>query len=167
MKTLCEVIKEQVKTNFINLETAIKTYDRNASVCGAPAWRYVYHTIHSADKWFINPFVYSEPAFHEDGMDNPDSKCSTVLSDRQLFTVSCKKRLTIPTILPTVSFTKSPKTANIQDWNWYWGSFGIYLFIPECLTVRQQSEQKNFRFTRDLKLVKCRKILCIIESEAV
>lgn len=84
VKTLCEVIKEQVKTNFINLEIAIKTYDREALVCGAPAWRYVYHTIHSADKWFINPFMYSEPAFHEDGMDNPDNECGTVLTDEQL-----------------------------------------------------------------------------------
>lgn len=70
--------------NFINLETAIRTYDRNALVCGSPAWRYVYHTVHSADKWFFNPFVYSEPDFHEDGMDNPDNPCSVELSDEQL-----------------------------------------------------------------------------------
>lgn len=84
MGFLCQIIKTQVLPNFINLETAIKTYDRNASVCGSPAWRYVYHTIHSADKWFFNPFVYSEPDFHEDGMDNPDNPCSVELSDRQL-----------------------------------------------------------------------------------
>lgn len=84
MKTLCEVIKMQVVPNFINLETAIKTYDRNALVCGSPAWRYVYHTIHSADKWFFNPFAYSEPEWHEDGMDNPDNLCSVELSDKQL-----------------------------------------------------------------------------------
>lgn len=84
MKTLCEIIKMQVVPNFINLETAIKTYDRNALVCGSPAWRYVYHTIHSADKWFFNPFAYSEPEWHEDGMDNPDNPCSIELSDEQL-----------------------------------------------------------------------------------
>ena len=84
MGFLCQIIKKQVLPNFINLETAIKTYDRNAPVCGSPAWRYVYHTIHSADKWFFNPFVYSEPGFHEDGMDNPDNPCSVELSDRQL-----------------------------------------------------------------------------------
>ncbi len=37
MKTVCEMIKKQVEPNFINLETAIKTYDRNALVCGTPA----------------------------------------------------------------------------------------------------------------------------------
>ena len=49
------MIKKQTITNFSNMETAIKTYDRNASVSGTPAWRYVYHAIHSADKWFFNP----------------------------------------------------------------------------------------------------------------
>lgn len=84
MKTLCEIIKEQVAANYLNLETAVKTYDRNALVCGAPAWRYVYHTIHSADKWFFNPFVFDEPPFHEDGMDNPDNPCAVEFSDAEL-----------------------------------------------------------------------------------
>ncbi|MCM1578984.1 MAG: DinB family protein [Ruminococcus sp.] len=84
MKKLCEIIKGQVVPNFVNPETAIKTYDRNALVCGTPAWRYVYHTIHSADKWFFNPFSYAEPDFHEEGMDNPDNPCSVELSDRRL-----------------------------------------------------------------------------------
>ena len=84
MNTLCNIIKEQLYPNFVNLETAIKTYDRDALVCGSPAWRYVYHTIHSADKWFFDPFVYDEPEFHEDGMDNPDSPCSVQLSDEEL-----------------------------------------------------------------------------------
>ncbi len=84
MNKLCETIRRQVIPNFINLETAIKTYDRDATVCGVPAWRYAYHTIHSADKWFINPFDFDEPQFHEGGMDNPDNPCKTVLSDREL-----------------------------------------------------------------------------------
>jgi len=84
LRAVCEMIKKQVVPNFINLETAIKTYDRNANVCGAPAWRYVYHTIHSADRWFFNPFVYEEPPFHEEGMDNPDNPCSRIFSDEEL-----------------------------------------------------------------------------------
>lgn len=84
MRTVCEMIKRQVIPNFLNLETAVKTYDRNALVCGVPAWRYVYHTIHSADKWFFNPFVYNEPEFHEPGMDNPDNPCTAVFDDDQL-----------------------------------------------------------------------------------
>ena len=84
MNSHCQMIKRQVTANFINLETAVKTYDRNAPVCGAPAWRYVYHAIHSADKWFFNPFVYDEPPFHEEGMDDPDNPCGVQLSDAQL-----------------------------------------------------------------------------------
>ena len=84
MKTFCEMIKEQIAANYLNLETAIKTCDRNAPVCGAPAWRYVYHTIHSADKWLFDPFVYDEPPFHENGMDNPDNPCTVEFSDEEL-----------------------------------------------------------------------------------
>ena len=48
MNELCMMIKKQADANFLNLITAIKTYDRNAAVCGAPAWRYVYHSAGSA-----------------------------------------------------------------------------------------------------------------------
>ncbi len=81
---LCQIIKNMVVPNFINMETAIRTYDRNADCCGVPAWRFVYHALHSADKWFFNPFEYDEPAFHQNGMDNPDNPCSVVLFDEQL-----------------------------------------------------------------------------------
>lgn len=84
MRSHCEMIKKQVNANFVNLETAIRTYDREASVCGSPAWRYVFHTIHSADKWFFNPSEYEERDFYESGMDNPDNPCRTVLSDEDL-----------------------------------------------------------------------------------
>lgn len=45
MNELCQIIKEMVIPNFINMETSIKTYDRNADCCGAPAWRFVYHAL--------------------------------------------------------------------------------------------------------------------------
>lgn len=91
MNELCIMIKRQTDANFLNLITAIKTYDRNAPVCGAPAWRFVYHTIHSADKWFFNPYVYDEPEFHTEGMDDPYKPCSITLSDEQL--LSCLGRV--------------------------------------------------------------------------
>lgn len=92
MNELCQIIKNMVIPNFINMETSIRTYDRDADCCGAPAWRYVYHALHSADKWFINPFVYDEPAFHQEGMDNPDRVCSVILSDGQLLEYLAKIR---------------------------------------------------------------------------
>lgn len=84
MNTLCAIIKETVKPNFLNIRTAIRAYDRDALCCGSPCWRWAYHALHSADKWFFNPFVYEEPEFHEDGMDNPDNPTSVVLTDEQL-----------------------------------------------------------------------------------
>ena len=84
MNELCLIIKNMVKPNFLNIRTSIKTYDRNALCYGAPCWRWVYHALHSADKWFINPFVYKEPDFHVEGMDDPEKPCEVVLSDEQL-----------------------------------------------------------------------------------
>jgi hypothetical protein len=84
MRELCEIIKETVKPNFLNIRTSIQTYDRDAVLYGAPCWRWVYHALHSADKWFVNPFDYTEPEFHEEGLDDPEKTCSRVLSDREL-----------------------------------------------------------------------------------
>ena len=84
MNELVAVIKDTVLPNFLNIKTSIQTYDRDAICCGAPCWRWAYHALHSADKWFINPFVYEEPAFHQEGMDNPDNPTDVVLSDEQL-----------------------------------------------------------------------------------
>ena len=84
MNELCRIIKNTVEPNFLNIRTSIRAYDRDALCCGAPCWRWAYHALHSADKWFINPCAYEEPSFHEDGMDNPDNPTSVVLTDRQL-----------------------------------------------------------------------------------
>ncbi len=84
MNELCIIIKNTVKPIFLNIRTSLRTYDREALCCGAPCWRWAYHTLHSADKWFINPFEYIEPSFHEKGMDNPDNPTSAVLSDAEL-----------------------------------------------------------------------------------
>ena len=84
MNELCMIIKDTVKPNFLNIRTSLQTYDRDALCCGAPCWRWAYHALHSADKWFFNPFIYEEPSFHEDGMDNPDNPTSVVLSDEEL-----------------------------------------------------------------------------------
>ena len=84
MRELCEIIRETVEPNFLNIRTSIQTYDRDAVLYGAPCWRWVYHALHSADKWFINPFDYTEPEFHEEGMDDPEKPCGRVLNDREL-----------------------------------------------------------------------------------
>lgn len=89
---LCQIIRNMVLPNFINMETSIRTYDRNADCCGAPAWRFVYHALYSADKWFFNPFEYDEPPFHREGLDNPNTPCDAVLSDEELLDYLAKVR---------------------------------------------------------------------------
>jgi len=84
MNELCQIIKEVTRPNFLNIRTSIKAYDRDAVCYGAPCWRWAYHAIHSADKWFINPNDYTEPEFHVEGMDNPEKPCSKVLTDEEL-----------------------------------------------------------------------------------
>lgn len=84
MQPVCEIIWRETDANFVNLLIALKTYDRNALVKGVPAWRFVYHTLHSADKWFFNPFRYTERAGYEDGSDNPFAPMSRVWSDDEL-----------------------------------------------------------------------------------
>lgn len=73
---------------FYNLKIAMDTVDWNADICGAPAWRYIYHTLHSADKWFINPSKRNdepEPTFHTTGLDNPNKPSDTVLDRDTLY----------------------------------------------------------------------------------
>ncbi|MDD4492955.1 MAG: DinB family protein [Eubacteriales bacterium] len=78
-------IKTSTDLMFHNLKIAMKTCDWKAEICEAPMWRYIYHTLHSCDKYFINPHVYTEPPFHHNGMDWPDSPCETVLDEHQLW----------------------------------------------------------------------------------
>ncbi|MBO4608576.1 MAG: DinB family protein [Lachnospiraceae bacterium] len=84
MNEFCKIIKETIKPNFLNIRTSIQTYDRDAVFYGAPCWRWVYHALHSADKWFINPFAYEEPDFHTEGLDDPEKACDVVLTDEML-----------------------------------------------------------------------------------
>lgn len=84
MQPVCEMLARQTDANFVNLIIALKTYDRDALVKGAPAWRFVYHTLHSADKWFFNPNVYTEREGFEQGSDNPFRPISHIWSDDEL-----------------------------------------------------------------------------------
>lgn len=84
MEPICEMIARQTDANFINLMIALKTYNRNALVKGVPAWRFVYHTLHSADKWYFNPLHYTERSEFEPGSDNPFRPIAHEWSDDEL-----------------------------------------------------------------------------------
>lgn len=81
-------LKTSTDLMFYNLRIAMDTVDWNANICGAPAWRYIYHTLHSADKYFINPSSWTkedEPPFHTHMLDWPDTQADTVLSKEMLY----------------------------------------------------------------------------------
>lgn len=84
MHSVCDMIKRQTDANFVNLMISIKTYDRNALVKGAPAWRFVYHTLCSADRWYFNPEHYTPRPDHEEGAQNPYNPISREWSDAEL-----------------------------------------------------------------------------------
>ena len=83
VKPLVESIKTSIDLMLYNLSISMKTCDWQADISGAKAWRYIYHTIHSCDKFFINPAVYDEPPFHLPDLDWPDSKTDVIL-DKEL-----------------------------------------------------------------------------------
>ena len=78
------MISETIRPNFENMRIALRTYDRDAMFCGSACWRWAYHAIHSADKWFIDPTDYEEPDFHEPDMDDPGVPCTKALTNEQL-----------------------------------------------------------------------------------
>jgi len=83
-----ETIKMHTDLMFHNLRISMDTADWDAPVCGAPAWRYIYHTIHSADKFFINPGAWTEqcePTFHTRNLDWPDTPAETALDRETLY----------------------------------------------------------------------------------
>lgn len=56
----------------------------NKIYCEMPLWKHIYHTIHSLDKWYINPHEYSEPLLHSNNLDNLNVKTNRTLSKAEL-----------------------------------------------------------------------------------
>lgn len=70
---LSAIIKEQTKILFYNIQETMNSVTDtqfNEIICEWPLWKHFYHMLHSLDQWFINPFDYNEPEFHEDGMNS-------------------------------------------------------------------------------------------------
>ncbi len=78
-------VKRATDLMFQNLWISMETSDWTTDICGAPAWRYIYHTLHSADKYFINPTDFTEPPFHTPGLDWPDTLSDNILSRETLY----------------------------------------------------------------------------------
>lgn len=71
-RDLVKTIKDCTEILFLNFETTLKTCDIDYVLCGMPIWKHCYHTLHSLDQWYINPYDYTEPPFHEDKLNSLD-----------------------------------------------------------------------------------------------
>lgn len=73
--TLCEIINDQTDKALWELKNIIdcvpdKLWDKN--YCEMPLYKHIYHTLHSLDRWFINPKIYTEPDIHINNLNNLD-----------------------------------------------------------------------------------------------
>lgn len=83
-RQLVETIKASTEIMFHNFYVTLITCNMNYILCDMPIWKHCYHTLHSCDKWFINPMKYEEPDFHEEGLDSLDYLGDKSLSKEEL-----------------------------------------------------------------------------------
>ena len=58
MDNIINQIKKQQEINFINIEEQINKADLEAVFDGVNNSRYIFHNLHSMDRFFINPIGY-------------------------------------------------------------------------------------------------------------
>lgn len=81
---LVDSVRQLTNIMFVNADIMLKTCDLNYILCDMPIWKHVYHMLHSCDQWFINPNEYTEPDFHEPGLNSLDIPSEKTLSREQL-----------------------------------------------------------------------------------
>jgi hypothetical protein len=73
-KSFVTDIKNYMNVVFRNIRDCLLTCDMDTEFSGLPMWKHVYHMLHSMDRWFINPAIYTEPPFHKPYLDNMNVK---------------------------------------------------------------------------------------------
>lgn len=63
--------------------------------CGTPLYKHVYHTLHSLDRCYVNPFVYTEPDFHTEGLNDLNLPGGAFLSRENLKTYAAQVKIKI------------------------------------------------------------------------
>ena len=81
---LVYAIKKQTEVLFQNANIMLQTCNLDFILCDMPVWKHVYHMLHSCDQWFINPYHFVEPDFHEPNMNSLDIMTEKVLSRKDL-----------------------------------------------------------------------------------
>lgn len=96
---LTDVILEQTNRALWEVKNVINCVPDdlwNKEYCDAPMWQHIYHMLHSLDRWFINPNIYSEPDFHTLNLNNLDIKPDIELARNVLnnYYYSIKNKIT-------------------------------------------------------------------------
>ena len=68
-KTLVKIITEQTEILFKNLEVQLKEADLERMFDNVNNSRYLFHTLHSLDRYFINPYRYEYKMDEQLGLD--------------------------------------------------------------------------------------------------
>ena len=76
---LVSAVRKNTQLLFENADIMLQSCDLDDILCDFPVWKHVYHALHSCDQWFINPFDYDEPDFHE-----PDLNSLNVMTEKVL-----------------------------------------------------------------------------------
>lgn len=85
-RRLVDTIRKSTEILFHNFYITLQTCDMDCVLCDMPIWKHCYHALHSCDRWFINPSIYEEPPFHEEGLNSLDYMGEKVLSRELLLT---------------------------------------------------------------------------------
>jgi hypothetical protein len=85
-RQLVENITTQTKTLLFNLKITLHTCQMDELLFKVPIWQRLYYNMHSLDQWFINPEDYSEPSFHESGLNSLDIPSEKILNRTDLET---------------------------------------------------------------------------------
>ena len=83
-RELVNAIKKNTEILFENANIMLQTCNLDFILCDLPVWKHVYHQLHSCDQWFINPNHYTEPDFHEPGLNSLNEISEKVLSREDL-----------------------------------------------------------------------------------
>lgn len=82
-----EIIREQTGRALWNVRNVIECVPQECwrkNYCEMPLWKHIYHTLHSLDRWYINPRIYTEPPFHMPGLNDLDVPTDQELSRADL-----------------------------------------------------------------------------------
>ena len=77
------VIRKSTKKSIWSLKNVMDCVPDDmwdALYCDTPLYKHIYHTLHSLDRWYMNPDVYTEPDIHTQGLNDLNTPANEYLS---------------------------------------------------------------------------------------